>query len=156
MNPTAEDRVRNLLIALSEEALELATSALMLAHPIDGPAFGLRFIPELSQAARRLEQLTVAALRQSGVSWDVLAERYGVSRQSMHRRLSEDVDRQLEQAQLFPDMNQEHAERLLETASALASFLQESLVDDWEAGPNAADARRRQPQSWWREREADG
>jgi hypothetical protein len=84
-----------LITKMSATAVDVADSAVTISHPVDGPVFGLRFIQEIVHQQQQMEVLLIAVLRQSGVTWEVLAESYGVTRQSLHRRLAAPVEEAL-------------------------------------------------------------
>ncbi|MFG2814677.1 hypothetical protein [Streptomyces sp. NPDC048410] len=154
MDASAEARLRNLLVATSNQALEVATSAAVLADPLDGPLYGLHYMSEMKRRFDTLECLVVATLRQSGVSWDVIASRLGVTRQSLHRRLSKRVDDEVEFSQKYPDMNEEGIFRNLSMLIAALSSLRHGLPDRLDEGVLTAAQRRRQPAWWWSEDDA--
>ncbi|MFE7357368.1 hypothetical protein ACFU8Q_30510 [Streptomyces sp. NPDC057543] len=91
MTSEQDDQTYALLAQLAVEALNLASTSSTIAMPADGPAFALRFLPEFRDQLLRVEALATAVLRASGVPWDFLADSYGVTRQSLHRRLADEV-----------------------------------------------------------------
>lgn len=153
MDASTEVRLRNLLVALADQALDVATSAVMLADPIEGPLHGLRYMSEIKRRFESLECLVVAALRHSGVSWDVIASRSGVTRQSLHRRLSSSVDDEVEFSQRHPDMNEADIFRNLGILAAAIQSYQARLPDLLDEGVFVADERRHRPGWWWPERD---
>jgi transposase-like protein len=75
-----------LVVAHLVEALRLAVGALNL---VDVPREAtLEQIQALETARQDLEASAVTLLIQSGVTWEALARQLGVTRQSLHRRLS--------------------------------------------------------------------
>lgn len=79
-----------------------ALSALALAHLVNSLLLALgaldvadvphedtlRQLQTLEDVRAGLEASTVTLLKQAGVSWEAMAEQLGVTRQSLHRRLS--------------------------------------------------------------------
>ncbi|MCD2464405.1 hypothetical protein MBT42_12650 [Streptomyces sp. MBT42] len=150
----AETRMHNLLAALSDAALDLASSAAHLARPAEGPEFGLKYMGEVMRTADAVEELVVAVLRHSGVSWDALASYRGVSRQSLHRRLAESVDQATERSQPLVDMHLEHARLHLDVLKRSIKNLDRTFEASLE--PAAVEWRRRvhMPGWWWKEYDA--
>ncbi|HTQ94765.1 MAG TPA: helix-turn-helix domain-containing protein [Streptosporangiaceae bacterium] len=56
-----------------------------MAGPRSGPA-GLRAVAALRALAERLEVLQVQTARELGWSWQDIAERLGVTKQTVHRK----------------------------------------------------------------------
>ncbi len=57
------------------------------------PAVGLRAVASLRALAERLEVLQVESARQLGWSWQDIAERLGVTKQTVHRKYGRRVGR---------------------------------------------------------------
>lgn len=57
------------------------------------PDIGLRAVAALRQLAERLEVLQVESARGLGWSWQEIAERLGVTRQTVHRKYSKRIGR---------------------------------------------------------------
>ncbi len=57
------------------------------------PDVGLRAVAALRQLAERLEALQVETARQLGWSWQEIAERLGVTKQTVHRKYSKRIGR---------------------------------------------------------------
>jgi len=64
-----------------EETLEIAEGAAS-----NDPEVGLRAVAALSALAERLELLQVENARQLGWSWQDIASRLGVTKQTVHRK----------------------------------------------------------------------
>lgn len=81
-----EDTLSALLLAHLVETLQLAISALAL---VDVPQkITLEQLQALESAHQSLEASTVMLLQRSGATWEEMAKQLGVTRQSLHRRLS--------------------------------------------------------------------
>ncbi|WP_110241897.1 helix-turn-helix domain-containing protein [Nocardioides gilvus] len=52
----------------------------------DDPLTGLRAVRSLRELATRLEDLQVSRARESGLSWQEIADALGVSRQAVHKK----------------------------------------------------------------------
>lgn len=52
----------------------------------DDPDVGLRAVASLRQLQERLELLQVGRARRQGWSWSAIAERLGVTKQTVHRK----------------------------------------------------------------------
>src|SRR5438045_5678264 len=81
-----EDALRVVVLAYLVQVLQLASGALSL---IDVPEdITLRQLQVLETMVHDLEVGTAALLQMRGVSWGAMARQQGVTRQSLHRRLS--------------------------------------------------------------------
>ncbi len=69
------------MLTLMEPALEIAQGATS-----DDPDVGLRAVAALRVLTERLEVLQVANARKQGWSWQEIAERLGVTKQTVHRK----------------------------------------------------------------------
>ena len=81
---------------------------------------------EIAYQQQRMETLLIAVLRRSGVSWDVLAQSYGVTRQTLHRRLAAPVDEALKVERNQPvELRQaeQHTEQLASMAETVFANL---------------------------------
>jgi hypothetical protein len=81
-----EDGLSALVLAHFAEALRLAMGALDLLGVSQDRT--LHQLQDLETARQSLEVSTTALLQASGVSWEAMATDLGVTRQSLHRRLS--------------------------------------------------------------------
>ncbi|MEV3989602.1 hypothetical protein AB0J57_11930 [Streptomyces sp. NPDC049837] len=147
-----EERMRNLLVARSAAALNLAATFGNLADPTSGTANSPSLWPSIRGEISSLERLNCAVHRQGGVPWDALAGFYGVSKQSVHRRLSKDVDNYTEHAQTYVDLHEtdiSHGVRALHVAAAIVSA--DHLLSAADRQARVWDQRRRTPGWWWRE-----
>lgn len=146
-----QERLKNLLLALADSALDLASSGVALAHPHEGPASSLLIGPGLQDRAARVEALACAVLRYSGVSWDAMAGRYNVTRQSLHRRLSARADEVTDFAQKYADLYEvtvpENLTRLVHATERLAYHYERDL----EQAPAVWEERRKTVGWWWTE-----
>ncbi len=149
MTSSQHDRLRNLLLALSDAALDLANDGVALAHPREGAALGLVIAPSLQGKAAHVEALACAVLRHAGVSWDVMAGRYDVTRQSLHRRLSAAADQVAENAQKFTPGHELSVHQELGLLAGACERLQQSFTPELEAAPEVWEARRKTPGWWW-------
>ncbi len=59
----------------------------------DNPDVGLRAVAALRQLTERLEILQVESARRLGWSWQEIAERLGVTKQTVHRKHSTRIGR---------------------------------------------------------------
>jgi CRP-like cAMP-binding protein len=71
-----------------ESTLEIAQGAAS-----DDPDVGLRAVASLRALAERLEVLQVENARKLGWSWQDIAERLGVTKQTVHRKYGRRVGR---------------------------------------------------------------
>jgi DNA-binding NarL/FixJ family response regulator len=69
------------MLTLMEPALEIAQGATS-----DDPDVGLRAVAALRVLTERLEILQVGNARKQGWSWQEIAERLGVTKQTVHRK----------------------------------------------------------------------
>ncbi|MFF9605086.1 hypothetical protein ACF1GY_22795 [Streptomyces sp. NPDC014684] len=146
MPPDMDERWLWLITKLSAAAVDVADSAVTISHPVDGPVFGLRFIREIIQEQQQMEVLLIAVLRQSGITWEVLAEAYGVTRQSLHRRLAAPVEEAL-----MARGNQAPELQRVEQKTAFVAGTAERVFGDLEHLDQAVEVwhqRRAQPR-WW-------
>ncbi|MCF4139550.1 hypothetical protein L1856_26370 [Streptomyces sp. Tue 6430] len=141
-----DERWLELVTGLSKAALDLASSAVTISQPVDGPVFGLRFIQDIAYQQQELERLLIAVLHHSGVPWEVLAHRYGVTRQSLHRRLAAPVKKTLTTGR-----NQRLELRKAEEATEhLADVAEIVFANLGRLGEAAAIWRQRQAEpQWW-------
>ncbi|MET9806604.1 hypothetical protein [Streptomyces halstedii] len=137
-----------LLAQLAVEALNLAATSSTIAMPTDGPAFALRFLPEFRDQLLRVEALATAVLRASGVPWDYLADSYGVTRQSLHRRLADEVRLWNDFSPQYVDLAirkaKEHAREVAENGRSFEANLEGALasaVPVWEKRREQGDWR---------------
>ena len=70
-----------MLTCMEPEVLEIAEGAAS-----SDPDVGLRAVAALRTLAERLEVLQVQAARELGWSWQDIAERLGVTKQTVHRK----------------------------------------------------------------------
>jgi len=70
-----------MLTSMKPEVLEIAEGAAS-----SDPDVGLRAVAALRVLAERLEVLQVQAARELGWSWQDIAERLGVTKQTVHRK----------------------------------------------------------------------
>ena len=70
-----------MLTAMEPEVLEIAEGAAS-----SDPDVGLRAVAALRALAERLEVLQVQTARELGWSWQDIAERLGVTKQTVHRK----------------------------------------------------------------------
>lgn len=83
------------------------------------------------------------------MSWDAIASFYGVSKQSIHRRLSGRVDAAVENAQKYTSVY-EHELRIGELLRARSSYIPaEELLSAAETQAQVWEQRRRTPLWWW-------
>lgn len=150
MQSPSDERMRNLLVALAHAALELAEDAVAVADPLHGPSYVLNYGSGMAYRSARLEALACAVLRQAGMSWDAMAGRREVSRQSLHRRLSSRSDEEAEHAQKFAWMYEEKIPGELERLRGAVSRLSESLGSSLHEAPSVWEQRRRTPGWWWK------
>ncbi|MFC5855425.1 hypothetical protein ACFPZI_27665 [Streptomyces chlorus] len=148
MPPDMDERWLGLITSLSKAALDLAASAATISQPVDGPVFGLRFAREIAHQQQEMETLIIAVLRHSGIPWDVLASSYGVTRQSLHRRLAASVEEALKTDRNQPAELRQAERQTGELAdTAFVSFTSLGHLDQAVA---VWRQRRAQPR-WWTE-----
>lgn len=152
MNATPfEERMRNLLVARSATALSLASSVGNLADPTTRAANSPRLWPSIRGEIAALERLNCAVHRQGGVSWDALASFYGVSKQSVHRRLSKDVDTYIEYAQKYVGLHEADVHSRVRYLHAAASVSADHVLLSADQQARVWSQRRRVPNWWWRD-----
>jgi hypothetical protein len=95
------------------------------------------------------EALTCALMRYSGASWDSLATHYGVSRQSLHRRMAPLADEYMDQAEEYVDVHRRGLQSDFDLVQDSVRHLEESLWSDLTEGARVWQARRQRP-GWWR------
>lgn len=151
------DRVFNLQLARCETAVNLAVTALTFGDPCselsDAP-YGYA-MAQLPASVRALEAQTCALMLQGGVSWDVMAGHYNVSRQSLHRRVSQDADAAMTNAQLAPEVLHQRLHEQLDLLEVWIARVRAHVDADLERAPAVWEARRRSP-GWWRDRDRPG
>lgn len=142
---------QNLLINRSRRFLELTTAALAFADPCLLTANHPTYFPGLTRGAiEQAEASHVALLRFSGVSWDALAGYYEVSRQALHRRLSQTVDNTFEDSARDVEYNVRQINWDVDYLRGSAEHLISSLdLEIYDEGVAVWGARSRQP-GWWR------
>lgn len=69
------------MLTVMQSTLEIAEGAAS-----DDPDVGLRAVAALRELAERLEILQVEQARRRGWSWQDIAERLGVTKQTVHRK----------------------------------------------------------------------
>jgi DNA-directed RNA polymerase specialized sigma24 family protein len=79
---------RQLMLTLVETPIELTRDA-----ADDDPDIGLRAVAALRQLAERLEIVQVESARQLGWSWQEIARRLGVTKQTVHRKYGKRIGR---------------------------------------------------------------
>ena len=77
-----------MLTPMEPEVLEIAEGAAS-----SDPDVGLRAVAALRTLAERLEVLQVQAARELGWSWQDIAERLGVTKQTVHRKYGRRIGR---------------------------------------------------------------
>lgn len=144
--------MRNLLVDRSATAISLAASFAALADPQSDSANNPRFWPGIRSAINFLEAQNCAVFRHGGVSWDALGSFYGVSKQSLHRRLSTQVDKVMESAQKYPGLYEPAL--ILETSvlGLAATTSAEGLHRAAASQAQVWDQRRHAHTWWWSER----
>jgi len=151
MEPFA-DRVHNLQLARCESAVGLALTALSFVDPCselsDAP-YGFA-MTELPSDVRALEAQTCGLMLQGGVSWDVMAGYYNVSRQSLHRRVSREADAAMTNAQMAPEVAYERLHEQLDLLENWVARVRAHVDVDLEHTPRVWEARRHSP-GWWRD-----
>ena len=145
------DRVVNLQLARCESAVELALTALCYVDPCseisDSP--GGFAMAEFRDEVRALEAQTCALMLHGGVSWDVMAAHYNVSRQALHRRLSRDADSAVADAQMAePETRLHRVHEQLNLLDEWITRVRAHVDADLERAPMVWEARRRSP-GWW-------
>jgi hypothetical protein len=152
MSNSSTRRLTNLLLATSSSGMSLASSSLYLAipslpnHPI---AVG-RYFRQMRSELDELEAGTCALMRYSGVSWDVLATYYGVSRQALYRRMASRADRLMEEAQDSPEIYGYTFDTELQSALGMIGGLKSSFDEDLSNATQIWQARQKKT-AWWRE-----
>ena len=76
------------MLTVMEPVLEIAEGATS-----QDPDVGLRAVAALRALAERLEVLQVQAARELGWSWQDIAERLGVTKQTVHRKYGRRIGR---------------------------------------------------------------
>ncbi|MFH8571664.1 hypothetical protein [Streptomyces sp. NPDC017993] len=152
MNATSyEERMRNLLVARSAAALRLASTFGGLAEPTTEAANSPRLWPSIRGEIASLERLNCAVHRQGGVSWDALASFYGVSKQSVHRRLSKDVDSHIEYAQRYIELYEADVHSGIRYLRVAANITADQVLVGADRQARIWSQRRRVPTWWWRD-----
>jgi hypothetical protein len=151
MSTTQNERLYDLLLARSQTAMELATTFLMWADPCAEMA---NTVPDWVRTSRHqladLEAVNCALLLQAGVSWDALAAQQEVSRQALHRRLAQPVDRLLSEDQSqHSDWREDDLHLDLNLTSRLGRHLRANMMAELARGPDIWSSRRHRP-GWWR------
>lgn len=149
----ANEHLRNLLLARSAAAADLATWALMLANPQprgDGSDAAMPF-ELLRDLVLQLEAQTCALLQYCGLSWDALATETvrTSSRQALHRRLASLADEQWISAERNKTDNKHELQSNIEIALAMSRQLSDRAIQDLESAPEKWEKYRRTPH-WWR------
>jgi hypothetical protein len=154
MSSSSQDRIYNLALARSAEALKLATIALMIADPSTEPKYGFIVFGGGSDSLRgtseQIEAQSCALWRLAGMSWDAIAGYYEVSKQSLHRRMSRQSDLELDRAQVNVEINEQDIEYSLEILSVFSDDILANFYRDLEQFPARWEALRKQ-HGWWRE-----
>ncbi|MFC8095238.1 hypothetical protein [Streptomyces sp. NPDC057301] len=146
-----EERMRNLLVDRSSTAVTLAIHFSRLADPVSASANSPQYWPRIRSTLKYLEAVNCAVFRQGGMSWDALASFYGVSKQSVHRRLSPDVDAAVENSQKYVELHEHQLRRDIPTLVDAADVEAETLLLDAGHQAKVWSQRRRTPMWWWDE-----
>ncbi|PAU45997.1 hypothetical protein CK936_26470 [Streptomyces albireticuli] len=109
----------------------------------------------MARRALRVEALASAVLRHGGMSWDAMAGRREVTRQSLHRRLSARSDREAEAAQRYAGLHSSDFYERLERLESMIARLNEDFDEELAHAPAIWEARRKTPGWWWRAEEED-
>lgn len=152
MSDPSTPRLINLLMATSSSGMSLASSSLYLTYPSqpNHPRNAGEFFRGMRSDLDYLEAGTCALMRYSGVSWDVLAAYYGVSRQSLHRRMASRADQMMEEAQGFPDVDRHNFEIELESALRMIDRFKASFDQDLSDAVQIWQTRQKTPGWWYR------
>ncbi|MEU9021632.1 hypothetical protein [Actinomadura sp. NPDC048394] len=137
----------------AETALGMASYLLGVADPCEAADPGeivieAGVIRSLQKDLLQLEALTCALMQDAGMSWDAIASYYGVSRQSLHRRLAAASDKALQQAQDEPAVVEENLREDLGHAVTMVKHLARKIRPEIEQAAQVWRERRRQP-GWW-------
>jgi hypothetical protein len=140
----------DLVLAMSATAASIASAALWLALPFgdDDPSDAAVYLNTMRAKITELEAYYCALMNYSGVSWDVLATYYDVSRQALHRRLSSHVQKGIERARNYPAVHYNDLIRELALIQSAAGSFTESprqtiadAAQIWQERQEKAD--------WW-------
>lgn len=143
-------RLERLLLARSGLAMSLSSSFNAIADPCSPAANNPRYWPmaNLSEEVRTVEALSCALFTYSGMSWDALAARYGVSRQALHRRLGALADQAVDRAEAYP----EHYRHALQFSQSVLEdrvpHISDSLQTELSRAVEVWGNRRKAPR-WW-------
>lgn len=152
MSDPSAQRLYNLALAASSAAASLAASSLRLVIPseFDHPGEVAEYVMEMRADLAALEEYYCALMNYSGVSWDVLATYYGVSRQALHRRVARRAYESIEESQQYPYMHYSDFVENLNIIQRAANFFIDSpdekisdAVQTWQE--------RRKRAGWWRD-----
>ena len=144
------DRVFNLQLARCETAVGLAVRALKFGDPCSSSGEPNAYeMAQLHASVRSLEAETCALMLQGGMSWDVMAIQYEVSRQSLHRRVSRDADAAMTDAQIGPRTRNQRLHEELDLLEYWIARVRAHIDVELELAPSVWEARRRSP-GWWR------
>jgi hypothetical protein len=148
---TSSDRIHNLLLARSVSAISLANTLLSMADPCGAAANRIAPISAyaIREGIREVEAETCALMLKSGVSWDAIATRYQVSRQSLHRRVAFLADERLNRANDSVGYNEGNLHYYLRSAVESAVHLQDSVDAELVEGIDIWNNRRLR-HGWWR------
>ena len=150
MSDPSAQRLEDLLVAVAQSAISLAHNSLSLADPSWLPPYEVaKSFKTMRHDLDSLEESICALMRYSGVSWGVLAEYYGVTRQSLHMRMSWRLDERMEKAQRNSDANRDRFKDELEMASSTIHDLEASFDDDLSYAVKLWQARRKKTRWWW-------
>ena len=149
----ANPQLRNLLLARSATAMDLAYSFLSLADPEPsedpaddvGPAFD-----HIRSQVHDAEAQQCALLQYAGMSWDTIATLGAktVSCQSLHRRMARSVEDAWFIAELKSERNEEQLKRRIASSHDQATFLRDFALEDLDRAPQVWEDRR-YTRYWW-------
>ncbi|MCX4628913.1 hypothetical protein [Streptomyces sp. NBC_01443] len=149
MGNSFEANMRELLVLRSSTALGVASSLAGLADPTSEIANSPAACAELRNEMAVLEAQTCAVLRQGGVSWDALAGFYGVTKQSLHRRLAGRVDQAVVLARDYSALHEEDLRMGLSFLAGANRRLRGGLERKLDTSAELWGQRRKAAGWWW-------
>ncbi|MEU3233663.1 hypothetical protein [Nocardiopsis alba] len=151
MATSSEDQFRRLLLMRSEIALTIADHFLNLATPSGGSGDSLSFFREIKADLHAAEAVHIALLIHSGVSWDAVATRYGITRQALHKRFRASCDQTMTEAEEHEDLHESSLRDRSDSIDVTYSNFLEDIYSDLERGGRIWANRRKRKGWWWHE-----
>jgi hypothetical protein len=150
MSDPSTQRLNDLLNDIAESATSLAKYSLFISDhlSIDHPNDAAAIFKTMRSNLISMEESVAALMNYSGVSWDALAAYYGVSRQSLHRRLASGAAESWENAHENERYNRAAIDENIKSIRSSVAYLESSFTERLPDAIRMWQERRKRPR-WW-------